>query len=127
MREYRGLTKAGKWVYGWYCKVEDRHWITLEYAIVQFSRIIGFTEVIPETVGQYTGLKDRNDKKIYEGDVLRHYGKNNYPTGHIEYYNGAFCAFWKGGSPERLTKNLMRHFEIIGNLTDNPELLKETK
>jgi len=82
-------------------------------------------EVIPETVGQYTGLKDTNGRKIFEGDIVR-YGTNIYEVvfetrcgcgyfgikmSHIETWN--FCNITPA--------NLM---EIIGNIHDNPELLK---
>ena len=60
MRPYRGKTKDGKWVKGWYIE-----WKGLSYIIpleVNFIRSVFeyFIEVIPETVGQYTGRKDKN-------------------------------------------------------------------
>ena len=89
MRKYRGLTKDGKWVYGWYVKVEGKHYIVpddakllrrtiSDYNTVFGDVIVGFIEVIPKTVGQSTGLKDKKRTKeypegqeIYEGDCFR--------------------------------------------------------
>jgi len=59
---------------------------------------------------QYTGLKDKNGKEIYEGD---HFGEPNYP---VEFEDG---AFWHEG--ELLRDNV--HNEIKGNIHENPELL----
>ena len=83
-----------------------------------------------ETIGQYTGLKDINGKEIYEGDIL---GCANPKIKHLVFYNerqGRFMAalngnldddFWLCGfDSERWNASK----EIIGNIYDNPELLK---
>ena len=92
MRQYRGLTKEGKWVYGWYCCTSERqytdgghpkrHFIIQDNAEYMLDRtepnifdITEAIEVIPETVGQQVGLKERYGKHrdIWQGDIIKWY------------------------------------------------------
>ena len=90
-------------------------------------------EVIPESVGQYTGLTDKNGKKIFEGDIVKHFNNSDeeYDIGVI-YFDTEFMG-WRRTTQGRFHKIIIDTYklnptciyEVIGNIHDNPELLKE--
>lgn len=107
------------------------------------------TEVIPETVGQFTGLTDKNGKKIFEGDIVkityndrltRRLEKEDYESymkefclvEQVVFYKGAFCSkveienmpLYRPLGFDLYAKSMLKEFEIIGNIHDNPELLE---
>ena len=93
-------------------------------------------KVDPETVGQFTGLSDKNGKKIFEGDIVRHHNENPYAIPSIvekglvywdEKWGGwrrtSNGAFHRG----KIDTYRMSHdccYEVIGNIHDNPELVE---
>ena len=85
-------------------------------------------KVIPETVGQYTGLTDRNGKKIFEGDILGGYLDDNYPENQTV-MEVVWCNYWWGTKeigcdPDLLEWEDGEILEIVGNVFDNPEMMK---
>ena len=81
-----------------------------------------FVEIDPETVGQYTGLKDKNGKKIYEGDIIKSNHNRSFYKVYWEDYR--FTIEDKWGNLIKPHQRAIDHFEceVIGNRWENPEL-----
>lgn len=123
------------WVYGAFCPKNSKG--DIPCIIVYDDRFAGhWFEVIPETVGQYTGLTDKNGTKIFEGDIISipfEEDRSPWEENCIYYENGEvyFSAEHRGWYVRFLdneTLSLWEYdeldIEIIGNIHDNPELLK---
>lgn len=81
--------------------------------------------VIPETVGQYTGQPDKNDVKIFEGDIVTGYFNYKKIIGYIFYGGNAHFFIQRDGILGIGLDNADCWLEVIGNIHDNPELLKK--
>ena len=148
MREilFRGQDAAtGDWIKGYFVQLFDdkgnkTNRIYSGYAETDCEDYYpDFWEVDPETVGQFTGLTDKNGKKVFEGDIIRFTDENSeYEwVGRVEFgnpnaeYNWGFQLVYINGT--KANTDILLWFdmeetgaysEVIGNIHDNPELLK---
>lgn len=117
---FRGKRKYnGVWVEGY---LIPQDWNT-KYFIGNI-RSMDLDEIIPKTCGQYTGLKDKNGTKIFEGDILRGKGKNVYEVVYSENIAGFVTRGTGVLSVPCMNHGTMKYYEIIGNIHENPELLE---
>jgi hypothetical protein len=147
--KFRGFNeKNNKWLYGYYFVNRGLHFVVDDKT--QTNPLVNWKDFVvkPDTIGQYTGLKDKNGKKIFEGDILRfqvpdgtirHFVveyasedrilkslSNFVPDGNPIRING-WCFNWKG---HRLYPTVIdgvsdnEVMEVIDNIHDNPELMK---
>lgn len=119
----------GEWVYGYYSFRFNSHRIQTieEFYFNGESSLVH--EVEPSSIGQFTGLTDKNEKEIYEGDIVKQekwvsVGKYAEATGVVVFKSPLFTVEcigdWHGSNAD-----LNCNSEIIGNTTDNPELLNK--
>ena len=145
----------GEWVEGDVLQTRY-HSGHIEYQIMPQTPVSSAYPVLPETVGQYTGLTDRNGKRIFEGDIVRYntfddfdcqsvvkFGEYNQDGSAGEYsaskcigfyvdVDNFTCPDWcEYGSncfsnylKQQNILEVAQYCEIIGNIHDNPELLK---
>lgn len=129
MREilFRGKNEADVWYYGAYLPYESGEVAILEsfskygYEAVELSQRC---KVTPETVGQYTGLTDKNGKKIFEGDIIQ--SLKSSVTGLVQWFpeHSAFMVWCKSANEVGFLYECADIIKVIGNIHDNPELLK---
>jgi len=122
----------GEWVYGYYFKTPltienfgaghlgdgiERHCISTETGVVY--------AVIPETVGQFTGLKDKNGKEIYEGDIVS--TKERDVSFEVVWFQEETSFMFKGTESFRHwgIDRAVKRLEVICNIHDNPELMNK--
>ena len=122
--KYRGLTSNGNWVCGnliqgkngacYICSINENPVCKNgDYWYIDSPCYV----VIPETVAQFTGLKDIEGKEIYEGDIILGYNNPHVVT----FADGAFYLTYKNSSV-RLSRTCGA-LKIIGKIYENPELL----
>ena len=124
--EFRGKALSGKWVYGGYIQSE-------EVICPKNASIKVF--VYPKTVDQYTGLKDKNGVKIFEGDIVLLHPESTCEI-YEDYEAEVVKVKWKDSyaalmlCPPHVGDDMLfcdvdrSAIEVIGNIHDNPKLLE---
>ena len=115
----------GTWLYGHYVEQYGSKMIYLPEGVDSEHGFDNY-HIDPETLGQYAELTDKNTKKVFDGDIL----KNEYEKNKYQYFKVYYCNIthsWlvenKYGMLGKLY-NVIGDIEIIGNIHDNPELLR---
>lgn len=125
-----------EWVYGAYgnhtsldAMIIDRPYPTSDGDL----SALNFWTVDSTTVGQYTGLTDKNGTMIFEGDIVKHYNHSNdsnkFDIGYVFWDEEHLCfkRTCNDGSTEVTSCYVWKNclYEVIGNIHDNPEMLDE--
>jgi uncharacterized phage protein (TIGR01671 family) len=108
---------TGEWEYGYYVK-------RLSHSTIYVDEGTPLAKVDPKTVGEYTGLHDRNGVEIWEGDIVR---DDIIATNQVVFWESDFAVFKLGArgeqtQPDKLNNLWAEDCEVIGNIYENPEL-----
>lgn len=144
--KFRGKTKPdSRWVFGYYVKMENETKTIQHHAIMDVADTdnkfiksgkdyqMSLSVVDSNTIGQFTGLHDKNGKEIYEGDIIAANGKQiGYIVGGVRGYCYDVIYNPAKSNGEKawplysvVTRDYPNKCEVIGNIYDNPELLKQ--
>lgn len=123
--KFRGQkTTNGVWVYGslvYSNEIQAAIYFQTGRGLVKSME---WVYVNPETVGQFTGLYDKNEKEIYEGDILKVQGLGEKIE--VRFVRGVFAFLWNGDLDDEAPINAptQEWAEVVGNIHDNPKLIK---
>lgn len=118
----------GEWTEGFYvCIAGTKHYILTGNPVISPHNVdVEFYKIIPETVGQFTGLTDKNNVKIFEGDIIKNI--TNHNTAVVRWYE-EYSAFMLYSNSENkvyfLYDNDFKSIKIIGNIHDVSDLMEE--
>lgn len=133
-------TDNGEWIEGYYIyhirrticpfgdsvKPEDEQHVIMQdgFSDLNMPRDTVFFNINPETLCQYTGLKDKNGNRIWENDIVRIENSMDEGIGNVEFYGG---MWYVDGEPNNNLYDIVEYddgeVEAIGNIFDNSELL----
>ena len=130
---FRGYNlKNQKWLYGYYFVNRGLHFICPEGVQNPLASWEDFV-VEEESVGEWTGLKDKNGKEIWEGDIVGFPislfyelddDDDEFVTAKISFTYGSFAVIYRGGIEKIFLQDLCDEIEVVGNTYQNKEILK---
>ena len=125
----------GEWVEGYYAMMGKgnliRHYIVQNCALTglfedpEDNMYFNDVEIDPETLCQYTGLKDKDGNRIWENDIVKHEISDTIGT--VKWYQEDYVGWCVDDVviyEQQFTDEMWDECEVIGNIFDNPELLK---
>jgi hypothetical protein len=130
VKNFAGDPMPSNWVYGGVCCGEGAFSIIYAYMDEEKEIPIEKHVVYTDTIGQYTGLTDKNGKKIFEGDICQIKGISYIDeTPFVVEWNEEFSGWFGrnldfGSATDTITAEIAETSRVIGNIHDNPELLK---
>ena len=112
--------KTGEWIVGDLIHLVDGVYISNDNGN-------NMAQVNPDTVCQFTGFHDKNNKEIYDGDIIKVAGLGKKIE--VRFVRGGFAFLWNGDLDDEASINAptQKWAEVIGNIHDNPTLLKRIK
>ena len=123
----------GEWVEGYYMECRGETFIGIDTSSmfeIFCPPVIRWFKVSSETLCQFTGLYDKNSKRIWENDILMAHLDESYPED-VTYETVEWnFAGWVGHETDSTDREYIgefdtEHFKVVGNIFDNPELLQE--
>ena len=125
----------GEWIEGYYVKTVDYRTDSAVHLIIELpsafyprGEIAREYEINSSTIGQFTGLTDKNGRKIFEGDICRMKADRLKGYGAIIFMGSAFVLCDKTHKQTRYYPLYPDgQFTVVGNIHDNPEMLEVTK
>lgn len=114
----------GEWIYGFYVPIGERNHYILTGKIKIIGVAVGFEHVAvaPETVCQFTGVTDKFDEKVFEGDYV--YDEVEEEIGTVKFDEGEFVVCFGDVIDGNCFTDVIASCHVIGNIHDNPELLE---
>lgn len=124
--DYQDIPNYKGWVRGSLVTDGDSRYIVGEIVEVNEDGLIHewWVKVDPKSVGQYTGLKDKNQRDIYEGDIV---AVNHHPFNFNGNYEVGYTEIMELSAGSLVLHRVKNYCEVIGKIHENPELLEEGK